>query len=130
LRDSARPVAWQHPNLLPEHRPYLVELALERFDADELLKASLQLALDNWQPQSLIEGGGHSVCGWLFGTGSTALLAQHLGALAVQPSAAEGSASRTLLRFWDPSVLAQLAASLTAPQQSALLGPVQAWHFI
>ncbi len=131
LLAESRPIAWQHANLAPAHRPYLVELALDQFSGDALLKASLQLAVDNWQPESSVQGAGHTVCGWLFSGNELPALSRHLGMHAVQSrSNDDGSTSRTLLRFWDPSTLPLLWEILDPLQRSILFGPVAAWSAI
>ena len=131
LKEKRHPIAWQNPNLVPDHRPYLVELDLDKHAGDELLKASLELAAGDWSPDANIHGAGHSVCGWIFSGRDLAAAASHLGAMAVQARTLEsGTATRTLLRFWDPSTLPMLWEILDPLQRSVLLGPIDAWRIV
>lgn len=117
-------ILWRHPNLMPEHRPYMIALDPRREADAQLLAASLQLALDDWTLSSLEQSLGHRVCGWLF---TQQDLAQYLGELAVQRLPSVGSGKRTLLRYFDPSVLPALWRISGIEQQRTLLGPVDLW---
>ena len=119
-------ILWRHPNLMPEHRPCMAALDPRREADAQLLAASLQFALDDWALSSLEQSRGHRICGWLF---TQQDLAQYLGDLAVQrlPSVGYGSGKRTLLRYFDPSVLPALWRISDIEQQRTLLGPVDQW---
>ena len=131
LKEQCRPIAWQHTNLVPEHRPYFVELDLDTHAGDELLKASLHLAAGDWAPDASMHGAGHSICGWIFSCRDLTAAASHLGAMAVQARTLDsGTATRTLLRFWDPSTLPLLWEILDPLQRSVLLGPIDAWRIV
>jgi len=72
------------------------------------------------------------VCGWLFGDFETAELARHLGAMSVQPRKSDqaGVPKRSLLRFWDPSVLPSIWRLLEPRQREVLIDGLQSWHLI
>jgi hypothetical protein len=131
MMKTVQPIRWMHHNLVPAHRPYLLALPMEQFQGDLLLKASLQHAQANWQIESLQQCQGHSVCGWLFSEHDINTIIQHLGVMAVQTRPlSNGTAKRTLLRYWDPSILPLLWPLLDTVQQTALLGPIDEWHLI
>lgn len=133
LSQVIHPIRWRHRNLVPEHRPYLVPLELNRLHGSALLNTSLQQSAMNWQPESIIQGFGHSVCGWLFSDADGMRLSEHLGGLAVQPQhgiSSSAPAKRMLLRYWDPSVIPSLWNVLDTRQKQIFLGPLHAWHLI
>jgi hypothetical protein len=128
--DNFPPILWKHPNLTPEHRPYLIGLDLRRFPDAQLFEASLKLALADWTIESLAQAVGHRVCGWLFTEHTVNALAVHLGRLAVQRLPHDfptDAGKRILLRYFDPSVMPALWQLSDASQQRALLGPVAKW---
>ena len=128
--DLATPIHWTHPNLKPEHRPRLIALALDRYASADLLQASIALALEDQELESLMRGDGNRVCGWLLTSAPVKQLAVHLGALAVQQLPGDFPAhpnKRMLLRYFDPSVMPSLWQLSTDAQRLALLGPIDEW---
>ena len=119
-------IRWEHPNLVPDHRPYLLTLDPRREADARLLEASAQLALDDWAVDSLAQRQGHRICGWIMTEPHPAL---YFGRLAIQrlPSNAPNAGQQTLLRFYDPSVMPLLWRFSDTTQHQNLLGPVETW---
>lgn len=118
------PVRLAHRNIDPKAWPRLVALDLARPRDADISRAAAGMAIRDWSPESLRQGLGRRIGGWLFGATDAAALARHLGKTMLQVRAGGG---RALLRLHDPAVL-DLAWSLaTRPQRAALLGPADLW---
>lgn len=127
---AAMPIQWTHINLKPEHRPILVPLQLDQFRDADLLQASVALALEDQIFDSLAQGAGHRVCGWLFTGSPIGQLASHLGQMAVQrlpDDFPDDAGKRSLLRYFDPSVMPSLWRLSSQSQRNNLLGPIDEW---
>ena len=119
-------IRWEHPNLMPEHRPYLMILDPSREADTRLLTASVQLALDDWALDSLSQRQGHRICGWIMTEQHPMLYFGHLAVRRLPPDA-PNAGKQTLLRFYDPSVMPHLWRISDATQHQNLLGPVDTW---
>lgn len=125
LRDANyRRIIWQHPNLVPSHRPYLIPLDPVKFADAHLLQVSVDLAVTDWSIDSLMNGQGHRVCGWLFSGHPVKVVAEHLGKLAVQR---KEDGKHVLLRYFDPSIMSHLWDLTDATRKTQLLGPASHW---
>jgi hypothetical protein len=123
-------ILWEHPNLSSAHRPYLIALDLQRFPDAQVLQASVALALEDQALESLLQGAGHRICGWLFTQYPIRTLATHLGRLAVQRLPNDyptDAGKRMLLRYFDPSVMPALWHLSDVAQQHVICGPVAQW---
>lgn len=119
-------IRWNHPNLMPAHRPYLLNLDPRRAADARLLEASVQLALDDWALDSLAQRQGHRICGWMMTEPHPAVYFGHLAVRRLPPDA-PNAGQQTLLRFYDPSVMPLLWRISDPTQRQHLLGPVDTW---
>jgi hypothetical protein len=92
-------------------------------DAD-ISRAAAAMAIRDWSPDSLRQGLGRRIGGWLFGATDSAALARHLAKAMLQVRPGGG---RALLRLHDPAVLDQAWSLATSGQRAALLGPAELW---
>lgn len=118
-------VAIDHEAVSPSHYPYLLELDLKTDSGVAALEESVRLAFEDRRPQSMAEGLGQRIGGWLASFASAAEVAAHCARLALQN---DDQSRLCLLRFYDSRSQALLWPVLTPAQQHALLGPIQAWH--
>ncbi|ONC63600.1 hypothetical protein AQ919_29850 [Burkholderia pseudomallei] len=118
-------VAIDHEAVSPSHWPYLLELDLKTDSGIAALEESVQLAFEDRRPQSMAEGLGQRIGGWLASSASAAEVAVHCSRLALQN---DDQGHLCLLRFYDPRSQALLWPMLAPAQRHALLGPIQAWH--
>ncbi|WP_175717674.1 DUF4123 domain-containing protein [Burkholderia anthina] len=118
-------VVIDHEAVSPAHYPYLLELDLKTESGVAALEESVRLAFEDRRPQSMAEGMGQRIGGWLASSGSAGEIAAHCSRLALQN---DDRSRLCLLRFYDPRAQALLWPLLAPVQQHALLGPIQAWH--
>ncbi|MBN3839388.1 MULTISPECIES: DUF4123 domain-containing protein [Burkholderia] len=118
-------VVIDHEAVSPTHYPYLLELDLDTDSGVAALEVSVQLAFEDRHPQSMAEGLGQRIGGWLASSASAREVAAHCSRLALQN---DDQGRLCLLRFYDPRSQALLWPMLAPVQQHALLGPIQAWH--
>jgi hypothetical protein len=114
-----------HEAFPDEHRPYLVELNLSTPDGAALLTESVRLAFEDRHPDSIAQGLGQRVGGWLASNGSADVVAAHWSQQILQ---ADNRGRQCVLRFYDSRALCLLWPMLSPGQRQALLGPVSAWH--
>ncbi|WP_179405382.1 DUF4123 domain-containing protein [Burkholderia guangdongensis] len=118
-------VVIDHEAVSPAHYPYLLELDLKTDHGVAALEESVRLAFEDRRTQSMAEGLGQRIGGWLAASASRGEVAVHCSRLALQN---DDQGRLCLLRFYDPRAQALLWPLLTPVQQHALLGPIQAWH--
>ncbi|MEK2603787.1 DUF4123 domain-containing protein [Burkholderia arboris] len=118
-------VVIDHEAVSPTHYPYLLELDLKTESGVAALEGSVRLAFEDRRPQSMAEGLGQRIGGWLASSASMREVATHCSRLTLQN---DDLGRLCLLRFYDPRSQALLWPMLAAAQQHALLGPVHAWH--
>ncbi|ARK51885.1 hypothetical protein BOC36_00805 [Burkholderia pseudomallei] len=118
-------VVVDHEAVSPTHYPYLLELDLNTDSGVAALEASVQLAFEDRRPQSMAEGLGQRIGGWLASSASVREVAAHCSRLSLQN---DDLGRLCLLRFYDSRSQALLWPLLAPAQQHALLGPIQAWH--
>jgi hypothetical protein len=114
-----------HEAFPDEHRPYLVELDLSTPNGVEILVESVRLAFEDRGPDSIAQGLGQRVGGWLASNGSVETVAAHWSQQILQM---DNRGRQCALRFYDSRALSLLWPMLTPGQRQALLGPVSAWH--
>ncbi|HDR9483959.1 TPA: DUF4123 domain-containing protein [Burkholderia aenigmatica] len=118
-------VVIDHEAVSPTHYPYLLELDLKTESDVAALAESARLAFEDRRPQSMAEGLGQRIGGWLASSASAREVAAHCSRLALQN---DDRGRLCLVRFYDPRSQALLWPLLAPAQQHALLGPIQAWH--
>lgn len=117
-----------HHDAFPEaHRPYLLELDLSVPEGVEALEQSVRIAFEDRRPESMVEGLGQRVGGWLASSASLDEVTAHWSRLVLQR---DDSGRACALRFYDSRALALLWRLLSPTQQQAMLGPVRAWHVL
>jgi hypothetical protein len=117
-----------HHDAFPEaHRPYLLELDLSAPEGVEALAQSVRVAFEDRRPESMAEGLGQRVGGWLASSVSLDEVTAHWSRLVLQRN---DSGHACVLRFYDSRALALLWTLLSPTQQQAMLGPVRAWHVL
>jgi len=115
-------VPLSHPRFDVRFAPYLVPLALARYADAEVFARSVQLAWDAWQLDSLKLANGQAIAGWVVLQDAPEALASHW---ARNCHVHMDKGLSKLLRFHDPGVREWLWPSLSAIQQSQLLGPAE-----
>ncbi|OBR48535.1 hypothetical protein A6456_34785 [Paraburkholderia tropica] len=118
-------VVIDHEALSPAHWPCLLTLDLQVQSGMSALEESVRMAFEDRRPQSMTEGLGQRIGGWLASSASPGEIASHFSRLALQR---DDRNRLCLLRFYDSRAQALLWPLLTQSQQHALLGPVRAWH--
>jgi len=118
-------VVIDHDAVSPSHYPYLLELDLKTEAGVAALEESARLAFEDRRPQSMAEGLGQRIGGWLASSATVGEVAAHCSRLVLQN---DDRGRLCLLRFYDPRSQALLWRVLAPVQQHALLGPIQAWH--
>ncbi|RQH02993.1 DUF4123 domain-containing protein [Paraburkholderia dinghuensis] len=108
-------------------RPYLLELDLSTQAGVAALAQSVRVAFEDRRPESMAEGLGQRVGGWMASAASLDEVAAHWSRLALQR---DESGRNCVLRFYDSRSLALLWTVFSQAQQQALLGPVRAWHVL
>jgi hypothetical protein len=117
-----------HHDAFPEaHCPYLLELDLSTPEGIEALTLSVHVAFEDRRPESMAEGLGQRVGGWLASSASLDEVAGHWSRLVLQRN---DTGHACVLRFYDSRALALLWTILSPAQQQAMLGPVRAWHVL
>ncbi|MBB3258958.1 hypothetical protein F4827_003827 [Paraburkholderia bannensis] len=114
-----------HDAISPTHCPRLLELDLQTDAGVVALEESVRLAFSDRRPQSMAEGRGQRIGGWLASAASPGEIAAHCSRLLLQRDDRD---HLCLLRFYDSRAQALLWPMLSPQQQHALLGPIQAWH--
>jgi hypothetical protein len=109
------------------HRPYLLELDLSTQAGVAALAQSVRVAFEDRRTESMVEGLGQRVGGWLASHASLGEVAAHWSRLVLQR---DDSGHVCVLRFYDSRALALLWPALSPAQQQAILGPVKAWHLL
>ncbi|MEK6418411.1 MAG: DUF4123 domain-containing protein [Burkholderia gladioli] len=118
-------VAIDHEAVSPDQYPYLLELDPESAAGAAALARSVELAFEDRRPQSMAEGLGQRIGGWLATTAAPKEVAAHCSRTMLQR---DDQDRLCLLRFYDPRAFALLWPLLSHVQQQSLLGPIQAWH--
>lgn len=120
-------VVIDHDAFPEAHRPYLLELDLSSPTGADALTQSVRVAFEDRRPESMAQGLGQRVGGWLASHVSLEGIAAHWSRLALQRDASERAC---VLRFYDSRALALLWTVLSQVQQQTMLGPVRAWHVL
>jgi hypothetical protein len=120
-------VVIDHDTFPEAHRPYLLELDLSTPAGVDALAQSVRVAVEDRRPESMAEGLGQRVGGWLASHASLEEVAAHWSRLVLQRDV---SGRACVLRFYDSRALALLWTVLSQAQQQIMLGPVRAWHVL
>ncbi|NIF81680.1 DUF4123 domain-containing protein [Paraburkholderia sp. Cy-641] len=107
------------------HRPYFLPLDLATPQGVALLAESVRLAFEDRHPESMAEGQGQRIGGWLATSASLNEVAAHWSRHALQYNE---QGRPCVLRFYDARALGLIWPILSGGQQQALLGPVTTWH--
>lgn len=120
-------VVIEHEAFPDAHRPYLLELDLSTRAGADALAHSVSVAIEDRRPESMAEGLGQRVGGWLASSASIDEVAAHWSRLMLQR---DESGRACMLRFFDSRALALLWPVLSPAQQQTVLGPARAWHVL
>jgi hypothetical protein len=120
-------VVIDHDAFPDAHRPYLLELDLSNPAGVDALAQSVRAAFEDRRPESMAEGLGQRVGGWLASHASLDEVAAHWSRLVLQR---DDSGLACVLRCYDSRALALLWTVLSQAQQQVMLGPVKAWHVL
>ncbi len=117
-----------HPMLDPAWRPHWIQVNTSTSSGSLLIQDSVDQALSELNPQSLREGQGRRIAGWLVLEPAQCNRAlHHIARESIRPG---HRGSRRLFRMHDPAVLWAAWGLLSPGQQAALMGPVSAWWLI
>lgn len=111
----------------PRLMPQLVALDSNQASDSVLIRKSFNEALIECTPESIAQGVGRRICGWLESSSDVNELARHFARHLVQRRPTGG---RVLLRWNDPAVLWALWPLLNPVQRKTLLGPIDVFHLI
>ncbi|MFL9904359.1 DUF4123 domain-containing protein [Paraburkholderia fungorum] len=117
----------RHPGLDPAYCPMLVELDLDRPASAGAFLAALDMAVSDWQPQSLQNGQGHRIGAFLFSRATSGEVAAHLARVALQRRPRSG---RCLLGLHDPAAFDGIWRVCSTVQRRHVLGPVDDWYVV
>lgn len=109
------------------HRPYLLKLDLATPIGVNALAHSVRVAYEDRRPESMAEGLGQRVGGWLASRASPEEVAMYWSMLALQ---CDDNGRTCVLRFYDSRAMALIWGTLSRMQRQAMLGPVRAWHVL
>lgn len=107
--------------------PLLLELDSTRAADSGLIREAIEEALAERLPESLAQGTGRRICGWLESPVAGAALARHI---ADRFSLRSPDGTTRKLRWFDPAVLWAMWPILTPAQRNALLGPIAAYWLL
>lgn len=116
-----------HDAFSESHQPYLLELDLSTLQGVDALARSIRIAFEDRRPESMAQGLGQRIGGWLASSASLEDVAAHWSRLVLQY---DDGRRVCVLRFYDSRALALLWNVLSRAQQQAMLGPVKAWHVL
>lgn len=111
------------PRLLPQ----LIELDSTRAADSSIIRLAIDEALDECSAESLAQGAGRRICGWMQTRAAGSALAAHIGRHLIQY---RPDGLKVLVRWLDPAGLWALWPLLDGVQRRALLGPVDAYHLL
>lgn len=112
-------VVIEHEAFPDAHRPYLLELDLSTRAGADALAQSVSVAFEDRRPESMAEGLGQRVGGWLASSIAIDEVAAHWSRLMLQR---DESGRACMLRFFDSRALALLWPILSPAQQQTVLG--------
>lgn len=107
--------------------PYLLELDLSTPAGLDALARSVRIAYEDRDPESMAEGLGQRVGGWMAGSATLAEVTAHWSRLLLQR---DENGRACALRLFDSRAFALLWSVLSHAQQQSILGPVRAWHVL
>lgn len=120
------PVPLPHQSLSAGDYPWLLALDITSSDDLALLHTSIVFALNELHPDSLCQGLGRGICGWLTSGAKPAGLIKQLGHTAIQK---QPDHNPVLVRYYDPAVHSLLWPQLSELQQRRMAGVISGWLF-
>lgn len=117
-----------HPKFDRRFAPLLHELDPTLSSHSFALAESIEESLAELNAESISQGSGRRICGWLQSTAPLDAVAHHLAAILIHRT--PDRAGDAMLNLFDPAVLWSLWPLLDDSQRSALLGPIEAWHLL
>lgn len=111
----------------PSLMPLLFAFDPTRASDHDLIWQSLREAVEELEPETLAQGGGRRICGWLESDADGKTIARHIATQMIQ---SHGEARRLLLRWYDPAVLWAIWPLLQRSQQATLLGPIASFRIL
>ena len=117
-----------HPGIDPSHYPMLLPLNVAKFKDSHFLEQSVLSALEELPSQSLCNGWGRRITGWLTSSEPVRNVARHLASSMLQRHPQHGGLA--WLRLQDPAVLWWLWSFLSRAQRNALLGPIETFWLL
>lgn len=120
-------VSFDHPELFGVLELWLIPVNLKYKEDIDFLYLSVDVALNEINPDALEKGKGRFICGWLSSPGDIKFIVEHISSTAIQKVAGEGE---FLLRFFDAAIIGLVLNVLDEWQQSRLLGSIQRWYYI
>ncbi|QBH01327.1 DUF4123 domain-containing protein [Xanthomonas oryzae pv. oryzicola] len=121
------PVRYRTDRVGETYWPWLIDMRTAHDDGDALLTEAVGIALEDWSPAALAARRGHRIGGFLLSDAPLHAIADHLGALAVQPYGGQGSGQR-LLGIADPAALEGIWRVCSERQRRQALGPISRWR--
>lgn len=112
--------------LTNEFSPWLIPLNLSLEEDAKIFNESINLALQEIDPEYIRQGKGRLISGWFASHDSPQATALHLGKSAIQAQKNKD----VLLRYYDPAVAMLLCTVLDNWQKQRLLGPVIRWSSV
>lgn len=120
-------ITLQHQKIDPSIYPLLLPLESAKAADSDVLGVSVLDAIEELNPESLEQGVGRRVGGWIVSQQPAKAVARHLAKAILQ----HPEPRRTkILRLHDPSVLWAFTPRLNETQLNQLLGPIDAWWYL
>jgi len=107
--------------------PYLLELDFSTPAGLDALERSVRVAYEDRDPESMAEGRGQRVGGWMASSATLAEITAHWSRLMLQR---DESGHACVLRLFDSRALALIWNVLSQAQRQSILGPVKALHVL
>ncbi|QQB33278.1 DUF4123 domain-containing protein [Achromobacter deleyi] len=124
LAARATAIRLAHPDIDPRVWPRLITLDLTRPRDADISRTAAEMAIRDWHSESLAQGRGRRIGGWIFGVTDVIAMARHLGRSLLQESPGGG---RRLFRLHDPAVIDLVWRMASHGQKADLLGPANLW---
>ncbi|AIP21449.1 hypothetical protein BFR06_11155 [Burkholderia pseudomallei] len=108
-----------------DYWPSLIELDFKRGQSVDACRIALRAAVEDWRPDSLIEGRGHRIGALLFSDAPLADIARHIENVAIQQRS--DRPGQRLLGLADPAAFEGVWRVCRDDQRARLLGPIARW---
>lgn len=107
--------------------PLLLELDSARAADSDIIRQAIEEALAECGAESLAQGAGRRICGWLESSADDRTLARHIADRFIVRR--PGGVTKKL-RWYDPAVLWAMWPLLEPAQRKSLLGPIDTWRLL